>query len=288
MARRSKSGGILSGVIGLLLLIGILRYLPATFLPIAIGIFTAGVIALLARMFERKRLSAAKKASVKIEMRMYENGHEVSLEEVEQERQARQARYENHPNPKFHRTKEEQELSFDFHRNHYAEIKKREDAMVNTSDETTDDVGDTVAAEIESLRKKLERFEELKKWCSQFPGGRLYFEDMWEHLHNSRNPDFSYGDQIRDELSYLESHQDELRAAHEIYKIESSDLENRLLDILRSNPGIKQTDIYKRFGKSVKSDIRDKLYFMAKSGEISRTKCGNTYTIHYIGKKQGE
>ena len=34
----------------------------------------------------------------------------------------------------------------------------------------------------------------------------------------------------------------------------------------------------------IPSDIQEKLYFMAKSGEITREKSGNTYVIYYNGK----
>ena len=221
-----------------------------------------------------------KKPKIKIEMKAYENGRELSAEELERRKKEREEQYKNHPNPKFHRTEKENQLSSEFYRRNYKEIKRREDMMTNAYAASGDGIDD----KIKNLRNAYDIYLDFKNWCYTSEGGRLYFDDMWEHLHNSRNPDWSYGERILEELIELENHREELIAEENAYKIESVNLDNRLLALLRDNPGIKQTDVYKKFGSIVKSDIQEKLYFMAKSGEITREKSGNTYVIYYNGK----
>ena len=226
-------------------------------------------------------LLGEKKPVAKVEVKMYSNGREVSAEEAEKNRKERERQYADHPNPKFHRTEKEQRMKNDFRMNHSQEIKRYEDAMVSAYVESRN--AKNVDTKIELLRKALECFDSMKNWCRKFPEGKLYFEDSWEHLHNSRTPDWSYGEGIRKELSYLESHREELIAAEANHRKESVNLNKRLRNVLRANPGIKQTDVYSKFDKSVKPDLQEMLYMMAKDGEITRKKSGNTYVIQYNG-----
>lgn len=51
------------------------------------------------------------------------------------------------------------------------------------------------------------------------------------------------------------------------------------MDIIKSNPGILQKDIYKQFDVTVKPDIQEILYFLGKNGKILREKVGNSYSL---------
>lgn len=62
---------------------------------------------------------------------------------------------------------------------------------------------------------------------------------------------------------------------------ELSDLDERLVKILKENPNILQTDLIKMFDPIVKQDVSSKLYFMEKDGKLKRTKSGRSYILNY-------
>lgn len=110
---------------------------------------------------------------------------------IEQEKQSK--------NLKFHRTKKEEELSFQFEMNHGDEIDKR----VNSFEECyrLACAEKNLNKKIELLEKTIIKFEKAKNWFYRTKGGTIYFQDMYEHLHNSRNDDFSYIDQVKNDLN---------------------------------------------------------------------------------------
>lgn len=85
------------------------------------------------------------------------------------------------------------------------------------------------------------------------------------------------------DLQYIEEHFDEL-LEKEAYK---RDIEQNLLphlradliEIIKQNQGILQTDVYKKFEKEAKEYISSELYFMEKDRLIIREKAGRTYSI---------
>ena len=49
-------------------------------------------------------------------------------------------------------------------------------------------------------------FEKFKAFCYQAgPGGQKYFDDMWMHCHNSKNPDFCFLDPMRERMEKYSS-----------------------------------------------------------------------------------
>lgn len=97
-------------------------------------------------------------------------------------------------NPKFHRTKEEEELDFNFFYKHKDELEKFEKLIYSFLD--SDFIEDTV--------KSIQAFDNLGKFCSsKGKGGKIYFEDTWLNCHNSHNACFSYRDSIIDNLYNL-------------------------------------------------------------------------------------
>ena len=101
-------------------------------------------------------------------------------------------------NPKFHRTEREEELSFQFGCNHSDEIQKRIDSFIECYKLACAETD--LNKKIELLEKTIVQFEKAKKWFYRTKGGTIYFQDMYEHLHNSRNEDFSYIDQVKEDL----------------------------------------------------------------------------------------
>lgn len=135
---------------------------------------------------------------------------------------------------------------------------------------------------INSLTCLISVFDALKSKCySLGPDFQEYFSQMWGHCHNSRNPDFCYIDQYKNELSELMSNREKLVADDMRYKKASRGLEQQVRQILQKNPHILQTEIYKHFDPIVKNDIRDILYLFEKDNVISRVKAGRTYEIFY-------
>lgn len=100
----------------------------------------------------------------------------------------------NSYNPKFHRTKEEEELDFNFFFKYKDEIEKYENLIYAFME--SDFIEDTV--------KSILAFDDFKKFCfSKGKGGKLYFEDTWLNCHNSNNARFSYRDRIVENLDSI-------------------------------------------------------------------------------------
>lgn len=136
---------------------------------------------------------------------------------------------------------------------------------------------------IQILKALVQSYYDLKSKCiSLGPDYQEYFLNMWEKCHNSKNPEFSYIEGFEKELNDLQSKRNILKAEEELYQKESNDLEEKIIEILRRNPFILQTDIYKNFDPIVQSEIQSILYFMAKNGRIKREKSSKTYMIHFI------
>lgn len=162
-------------------------------------------------------------------------------------------------------------------------IKPIENDMVNAYTASNDVCGN-VDAKICYLETALQKYNELKSICTRLgPDFQEYFSDMWEHCHNTRCEDFCYGDKLQNELNYLLENRDSLLEKQKKYDEESQNLEERLLNVIKVNSPVLQTDLYKTFDPILKGDIQNLLYAWSKNGKISRIKTGRTYKISYIG-----
>lgn len=162
------------------------------------------------------------------------------------------------------------------------EVKPLEDVLVGFSSSLPSIKG--TDNRIEVLKSLISSYYDLKSKCvSLGPDYQEYFSKMWGHCHNSKNSDFSFVDKYQEELEYLQAHRDELAAKDILYASAVDGLEEKVLAILKENPVILQTDIYKHFDPVVQNDIQSILYFWAKDGIVTRTKSGRTYQIEYIG-----
>lgn len=141
---------------------------------------------------------------------------------------------------------------------------------------------------IDILREMIEYYYSLKKECySKGECHKKYFQDGWEHCHNSRNEDFEYIEPYENELKEIENNLDEYlkRCEREKQKeLKCKELEptvkKDLLEIIKNNQGILQKEIYKNFDSDVKELIQSSLYFMSKDNMITRIKHGNTYELY--------
>lgn len=119
----------------------------------------------------------------------------------------------------------------------------------------------------------------------------LYLEDA-EKLCKSKGECFEtwfyeliapkeYIDKRIKELDELTANLDSLQADFEMRNDQLADLENRIVKMLIDNPEILQSDFVKLFDPLVQNDVREKLYFMDKSGKLERTKSGRSYILRY-------
>lgn len=164
-------------------------------------------------------------------------------------------------NIKFHRTERDEELSFQFESNHWDEIDKHVKSFEECYNLACDE--DDLNKKIELLQKTIIKFEKAKNWFYKTRGGTVYFQDMYEHLHNSRNNDFSYISQVEEDLEEC---------------IETKKcMVDEILDLIKSSSeGILQKDIYDSVPKEAAQGIIREL---ERNGTIEKTKSGSSYLI---------
>ena len=131
---------------------------------------------------------------------------------------------------------------------------------------------DSLDTQILKTKSVISHYEHFKDFCySKGIGGTLYFQDMWEHCHNSSNPDFDYIDRFKEKLEKLE---------YKKYSLdETAEIKAKLKQVIQSNPGILQKDIYESFSPDRKPIIRSVLLELDNQKVIRRTKKGNTYEL---------
>ena len=169
-------------------------------------------------------------------------------------------------NIKFHRTEREEELSFQFEMNHGEEIQKRIDSFEECYRLACAE--DNLNKKIELLQKTIIQFEKARTWFYRTKGGTIYFQDMYEHMHNSRNDDFSYIDyiyRVKEDLNECIRKRD--------YVIP------KLLDIIQYSNGILQKDIYQQLPDVSKAEIQRIIRCFESEGLITREKSGNSYLL---------
>jgi predicted transcriptional regulator len=168
-------------------------------------------------------------------------------------------------NPKFHRTEREDELSYQFectHGNKVCQLERNFENLYRAAYQT-DDISECIRL----LEESALAFEKAKKFCySKGKGGTIYFQDMWEYMHNSQNDCFSYLDNILDALEELKRKRDIIIPS--------------VLDAIRNNDGILQKNIYSYFPDIKKSEIQAIIKELETNGTITRTKKSNSYELH--------
>lgn len=170
-------------------------------------------------------------------------------------------------NPKFHRTEREEELSFNFMMKHESELCPLVDQFeyLYRAAYKTDDL----SQRIELLEHALTAFEIAKKFAySKGKGGTIFFQDMYECMHNSRNGCFSYADIIQDCLDSTIQERDIIIPG--------------ILQIVTDNDGILQKNIYEKLPSVSKSDIQREIRKLENEHVLTRTKKSNSYELHIV------
>ncbi|WP_106768822.1 hypothetical protein [Paenibacillus faecalis] len=177
-------------------------------------------------------------------------------------------------NPKFHRTEREEELSFNFSQKWVSIIQKYEDAIYKE----TEKVGtmNSIDENIEQCYEAIAAYEAFKNYCyRKSRGGQIYFDDMWEHCHNSKNPCFSYIQSTKDYLKELKENYDAYKVRFE----KESQLDMMLLDIINNENGILQRKLYKLIPEVPQASIRKVVDELVKIGKVKKEKKGSGYLL---------
>ena len=171
-------------------------------------------------------------------------------------------------NPKFHRTFAERELEYKFVSRYGEQSDKICDTFLSIADQVYN--ADTIDEKLNLLYLCVDAFEKAKSWhYKKSKGAMLWFQDNWEHCHNSRNSCFSW---INSELEYIKT----LR--YQMNTIIPWILEN-------SVEGFLQTDIYKAFPNDDRALLRQTIDYVAGRENIEKVKQGRTYFIKSVNKE---
>lgn len=138
--------------------------------------------------------------------------------------------------------------------------------------------------------------QEPKKQYEALKSFVLYLEDV-EKLCKSKGECFefwfsqiltspNYLDQRKEELANLTANFKEIENSYKKKEKELVDLDERIVKILKDNPNIIQADFVKMFDPIIQSDVKEKLYYMNKTGCLQRTKTGRSYTLNLTNEKQ--
>lgn len=209
-------------------------------------------------------------------------------QQIEHDYQQAVENIQSSSNPKFHRTLKEENLAINFSFRHSSTLEALESAVYKETNKVFNIW--SIDDRIEQCKKAIVAYDKLKKFClSKGKGGSLHFEDIWEHCHNRKNPDYRYIEQVEQELHYLKNNYEEasMKLLEEKVKKErkkrikefKKTSENVLLMFIEKNKGILQKDLYKQFNPEYKTTINNSLKKLQESGNIIRVKEGNTYKL---------
>lgn len=173
--------------------------------------------------------------------------------------------YENSSsNPKFHRTAQEEELSFRFSIRYESEIHTLENNFETLYRDAARE--QNIDEKILKLNEAIDAFEKAKRFCySKGKGGTIYFQDMWEYLHNSRNSCFSYVDNINNSLNEA--------------VIERDVIIPGILNAIYEKEFILQKDLYKMFPTIERRHLQYVVQRLEHDNCITKTKHGNSYEL---------
>ena len=170
-------------------------------------------------------------------------------------------------NPKFHRTECEEDLSYNFeakYGNQVCALTDKFEVLYRNAIQT-----DELNQKIDLLQNAIDSFEKAKKFCyAKGKGGTIYFQDMYECLHNSSNSCFSYADLIQNNLDAAIQERDVIIPG--------------ILQIVNDNDCILQKNIYTKLPSVSKTDIQRILRKLEAENKIIRIKKSSSYELHIV------
>lgn len=175
---------------------------------------------------------------------------------------------------------EEQKLLSIFYANNY-DLITRIDEDLSLSVSATKMKMTDIDKGIALCNESITAFEQAKTDYSNISGGDIYFNDIWENSLSESGAPISEIDNIKKLLQDLKYNYYEKKAEFEENKKVITDMENKLIEIISSNPGIRQSEIYEMFEEQFKNDIRLILFHRSREKRISRLRSLNTYRLYY-------
>lgn len=147
------------------------------------------------------------------------------------------------------------------------------------------------ATSLEEEKKLLQQFidfyYEYKNECfSKDECYQKYFIDMHMHCHNSKNPDFEFVKPKEERLKYINENYEQLLEEENLKLINEKKkeklmigLKEKIIEEIKSYPGILQSDLYNKFDPILKDEISTIIYYSNKDVKIIREKDGRTYKL---------
>lgn len=184
--------------------------------------------------------------------------------------------YKKSSNPKFIRSDKEEDLSFNFSQRYCNQISKYENKIYNKAQLATKSIshGNFDIDEVIQLHEDAVKcFYEFQEFCfNKSQGGKIYFEDMWLHCHNSRNECFSYIENIETTLNELKSNYETQKSYYENIK----KVKNEIKRVLNEKEEVIQKELYKQFLPLKATDICIAINDLKEEGFLSSEKYLNT------------
>lgn len=128
----------------------------------------------------------------------------------------------------------------------------------------------------ESLKSFITYLEDVERLCKS--KGEC-FEFWFYEILTSKD----YLQKQKNELAYFTTNFDEIEKNFLKKESELIDLDARIVKMLKDNPNIIQADFVKLFDATIQSEVKEKLYYMDKSGILERNKSGRSYILNYRG-----
>jgi hypothetical protein len=160
------------------------------------------------------------------------------------------------------------ELPFGWYTANDAFIKSREAEFRKYNADVINAKDKGALKEYAAVKSMLLYMEDVKRLCAS--KGECF--EFWATFMVA---DPQIMDDLRERKQYLENHMDELLNKEKLV----GNLQQELKEIIAKEPGIMQSEIYKRYAPELKGDVSNTLYQMATAGIIIREKSGRSYSI---------
>ncbi|EHQ92135.1 hypothetical protein [Desulfosporosinus youngiae] len=159
----------------------------------------------------------------------------------------------------------DEELSDGFWLKHHAKIEKLESDFYDAYNYAFDL---TPTEEIEKLYLALAQLNRLKEFCYKTSkGGKVYFIDMWEQMHNSQSLCFSQEEVIINRIEKIR--EDEI-------------LKEKILNIIRVTGTYIQKDLYREFPDFERERLQRLVNYLEIKGLLTKIKKGNSYQLFLV------
>lgn len=124
-----------------------------------------------------------------------------------------------------------------------------------------------------ALTEFVEFLEKTEKLCKD---KSECFEFWYYEVLTTRN----YLQERKNELQHLSENLDKLEAEYQEKSKELINLDSKIINLLKENDGILQSDFVKLFNPLIQNEVKDFLYHYDKKQKLQRTKSGRSYILH--------